>query len=647
MGAALFQIIEGKEKPVAFLSRTLSPAEKNYTVTELELTAVVWGLKRLRHLVYGVKLKIHTDHHSICWLYKAKRDELSPKLCRMLLVLGDYDIEGVYHISGKKHEVPDCLSRFPVAQYDASIDDLQELPLLITNASRLLQRQNEDSQCQEIVKNLNNGCKRTSKKYAMHNDVLVYRNPRNQQIVPFVPKADRATILMECHDDPFSSHQGFSRTFLKIQARYYWPTIKQDVFKYVQSCHDCQSRKIPKQKPLGLMQFIEIPEQPFERIQIDIMGPFTRSSNGNKYVVTAVDYLTKWMEAKALREISAETVAKFIIEQIVLRSGLPRIIQTDRGTNFTSDLFQEMTKMLGIRHNISTAYHPQSQGVVERSHATLTDCLAMYVGSDQKDWDRMISHCVFAINTSVNETTKYSPFFLIHGREPLLPKEVELGITQHVMLEEILRRMQEARALAGERIHIQQNKNAERLNTHRRDGEFSIGDQVLLRKFVKKKNLSSKLMHYYYGPYVIVQKVSDVNFVIEAKVGKRVHRETVHIDKLKPYYERSEEEEEIQSANKCENKNGREDDDANNCELKNDELISIIPNNEVKLDNISVPDRVNEHQSRYNLRRRKINQIKTIQSRTIFPSKKRGEDEEDQDGDSHHHRDSYHEPYDN
>jgi hypothetical protein len=213
------------------------------------------------------------------------------------------------------------------------------------------------------------------------------------------------------------------------------------------------------------------------------------------------------------------------------------------------------------------------------------------------------------------------------------------------MLDEILRRMQEARALARKfprklGIHIQQSKNAERSNIHRRDGDFSIGEKVLLRKFVKKKNLSSKLMHYYYGPYVIVHKVFDVNFVIEAKVGKRVHKETVHIDKLKPYYERSDEEE-IQSANKYQNNNGREDDDANICELKNDGLISILPNNEVKLDNISVPDRVNEHQSRYNLRRRKINQIRTIQSRIIFPSKKRGEDIEDQVENSHHHRDRY------
>jgi transposase InsO family protein len=384
----------------------------------------------------------------------------------MALVLSDYDIEGIYHISGIKHEVPDCLSRFPTSAYNPEEDDLQEIPLLTLGRSQVAEAQDADPQLKAIKDSIkNDSCPRNHRKYALINNVLHYTNPRTGHQTFVVPLSLRRAVLSEGHDDPLSGHLGFHKTYHKISARYYWPRIRHDIFHHVNSCHHCQVRKIPRAKPSGLMQSIEVPERPFSRVQIDVMGPFTRSGKQNKYVVTCIDYLSKYIEIRPIKEATTETVALFFLEQIVCRHGCPDIVMSDRGTTFTSELFQELNKQLGIDHRTSTAYHPQTQGLVERSHSTLTDCIAIYAASNQKDWCSLIPHLQFAINSSVQETTGYSPHYLLHGQEPTLPLEAQLGITKHVALDEILGRMEEARRIARQNILVKQEKDAERVNS--------------------------------------------------------------------------------------------------------------------------------------------------------------------------------------
>jgi hypothetical protein len=381
--------------------------------------------------------------------------------------------------------------------------------------------------------------------------VLYYKDRNTFKETIVVPLKLRKSILLECHDDPISGHLGMFKTYSKIKARYYWPKMRKDICKYVQSCDACQKRKIPTTKRTGKMQFFDVNEQPFSRLQVDIMGPFKRSSCGKKYVVTAIDYLTKWIEARALAEANTETVANFLVEQIMCRHSCPTIIQTDRGTTFTSELFQEVMKKLGISHQISTAYHPESQGLVERSHATLTNCLSIYTDANQKNWPKFLHHIVFGINCSVQETTQHSSFFLLYGREATLPIEASIGLSKYPQLDEIIAQGQEARKIAKSNIEIRQKQYAEAINKDRRESPFKVGDQVLLRKFTKKRGFSSKLFHYYYGPYTIIEQKSPVNFIIEMRTKTRTYRETVHCDKLKFYYERDAFKNEPDSDPKC------------------------------------------------------------------------------------------------
>lgn len=385
----------------------------------------------------------------------------------MAMALAEFDIIGIFHISGKKHEVPDCLSRFPATDY-SNQDKLRDLPLLSIKTIGITEMQEADDEIKQIKQDLAKGNSRTNKKFVIKKNVLYYKNTCFDKTTLFIPKHMRNSVLVESHDDPlFGAHLGFYKTWKKIEMRYYWPRMKKDIANYVRSCHKCQQRKIPRHKKFGTMQFIEVPKQAFERVQIDVMGPFTTSSKGNKYVVTAIDYLTKWIEARAIKESTTENIAKFTVEQIICRHGCPKIIHTDRGTTFTSSLFQEINKFMGITHRVSTSYHPESQGLVEKSNSTLTDCMSMYAATNLKNWDVLLPHIVFAVNCSIQETTQESPFYLLYGREAVLPIESQLNLSKHATLEELIQNVQDARIIAGNRILSRQAQYAKKVNETR------------------------------------------------------------------------------------------------------------------------------------------------------------------------------------
>jgi len=600
LGAALFQIVNGIEKPVAYISRSLNLAEKNYTTTQLELLAISWSLTRLRNLIYGIPIKIYTDHHALCWLLRSTKNELSPKLCRMALTLAEYNIIGIFHISGIKHRVPDCLSRYPTTEFSEK-ETLRELPILSIQTTNVVTMQENDPEIEVIKNKLLNNEPRSTKKYSLIHGILYYRNVKANRDTLFIPQHMRTVIMTEFHEDPISGgHLGFFKTFQKIKQRYCWPKMKQQIGQHVQACHNCQTRIIQRHKPYGTMQFFEIPKEAFHRIQIDVMGPFTNSTKGNKYVVTAIDYLTKWIEAKAIKEATTENIAKFTVEQIICRHGCPKVINTDRGTTFTSELFQELNKFMGITHKVSTAYHPQTQGLVEKSHNTLTDCLSMYTSATLKNWDSLLPHIVFAINCSIHETTRYSPFYLLYDREAVVPLESNILLSKHATLEEIIANMKDARIIAGNRIHSKQHQYRQLVNSKRLQKEFSIGDLVLVRKFIKKKRLSTKLMHYFYCPYTIKEKINDVNYLIEYTNKKRVFRETVHVEKIKHYYERNEN---GISGDIITNKANEEDQYAH----KKDDSIPTTSDliEELECTGLYIGEDENENVAHYNLRKRK------------------------------------------
>lgn len=201
-----------------------------------------------------------------------------------------------------------------------------------------------------------------------------------------------------------------------------------DIKAYCENCKNCLTIKSSSRIRAPL---VPLPVgYPFERVAMDILGPLPMTENGNKYVLVFSEYLTKFATRCAISDISAKTVAEKFLEEIILRHGSPKKLLTDQGKNFTSKLISELCILCQIKKSQTTPYHPQCDGLVERFNKTLSNMLAMYVNERHNDWDRFLSFCFLAYNSSNQESTKFSPCFLLYGRNPILPTEIAFSNNQ-------------------------------------------------------------------------------------------------------------------------------------------------------------------------------------------------------------------------
>ena len=172
-----------------------------------------------------------------------------------------------------------------------------------------------------------------------------------------MPKELREEIMEACHSDKWLAHLGITRTQDRLEERYYWPRMAQNIRGYVRLCRSCQTRKTPPGKPLGLIENIWV-ARPFEKVGIDMLGPFPASAAGNVNVIVAVDYLTKWAEARAMKTATAQDAAEFFVEEIVLRHEAPKSMVTDCGKCFIADFTKQVMRRMEVDHRTTTPYHP-------------------------------------------------------------------------------------------------------------------------------------------------------------------------------------------------------------------------------------------------------------------------------------------------
>jgi len=203
--------------------------------------------------------------------------------------------------------------------------------------------------------------KRITNNFEARNEKL-YKKKNNGKMARVLQDNEKDAILFMTHNHETGGHFGVDATYNKIAERYYWKGMYNDTKEYVKSCDACQRRGQKGGK--SYLNPIKVGE-PFERIGIDFVGPLERTKKGNKYILVVTDYLTKWPEAKAMKEATAENVVKFIYEGIICRHGCPKIILSDRGTHFKNKLVEELCEKFEIKHKLSSPYHPQTNGLVE------------------------------------------------------------------------------------------------------------------------------------------------------------------------------------------------------------------------------------------------------------------------------------------
>ncbi|UYV67845.1 hypothetical protein LAZ67_5002210, partial [Cordylochernes scorpioides] len=366
IGAVLAQIQKGKERAIAYASRTLNKAERNYSTTERECLAIIWAIGKFQPYVFGRPFTIVTDHHSLCWLTNLK--DPCGRLARWALRLQEFDVT-VVHKSGRKHQDADCLSRSPL---NCSEDIEEDIPCIVA-LQNFGREQMKDPDLTKIADKIQQ--ETSNKSFIKINDTLHKKITIQWLLV--VPRHLRPEILRNLHDSPTSGHLGFTKTYDRIRKKFYWPGMYRNVRKYVAHCQDCQRRKRQPQLPPGLLQPIPVPIAAFEKVGMDLLGRFPTSMCGNRLIIVCTDYLTKFAITKALPTSESVEVAKFFIKDVILKHGAPREVITDRGRNFTSSMIRDLNKHCRITHRTTTAYHPQTNGLTERLNKTIADMLSI------------------------------------------------------------------------------------------------------------------------------------------------------------------------------------------------------------------------------------------------------------------------------
>ncbi|XP_076877760.1 uncharacterized protein LOC143526887 isoform X2 [Brachyhypopomus gauderio] len=360
-----------------------------------------------------------------------------------------------------------------------------------------------------------------------------------------VPVDLRPQVLALAHDHPCAGHFGVRKTLLHLLKYFYWPTVKSDVAEYCRTCHTCQLVGKPNQKiPPAPLRPIAVTGNPFDHIIIDCVGPLPKTRTGYSYLLTLMCAATRFPEAIPLRSLHTRSVVKALVK-FCTTFGLPKVIQSDQGSNFTSRLFAQVMRELKIKHQMSSAYHPESQGALVRFHQTFKTMLRSYCLETEKDWDEGIPLLLFAIREAVQESTGFTPSELVFGHvvrgplkalyeqwlAPTLPAESKpVGVYVRALRE----KMQLAHSMAKKALVSSQSIMKTRYDKKAVLRSFEVGDQVLALLPI----VGSPLKANFSGPYNVKEKVDDTTYVITTPDRKRKTR-VCHINLLKFYKART------------------------------------------------------------------------------------------------------------
>ncbi|GJV72700.1 reverse transcriptase domain-containing protein [Tanacetum coccineum] len=521
IGAVLGQRKTKHFQPIHYASKTMTEAQIHYTTTEKEMLAVVYAFEKFRPYLVLSKSIVYTDHSALKYLMN--KQDAKPRLLRWVLLLQEFDIT-ILDKKGSENLAADHLSRLENPHKDVleNKDINEHFPLetlgVISNGSTPWFADFANYHAGNfIIKGMSTQQKRKFFKDVKHyfwDDPYLFRICADQIIRRCVSGHEALEILKACHEGPTGGHHSANLTARKVfDAGFFWPTIYRDAHSMIKSCDTCQRQGKISQRdemPQNAIQVCEI----FDIWGIDFMGPFP-SSKGNKYILVAVDYLSKWVEAKALPTNDARVVVKFL-KSLFARFGTPRAIISDRGTHFCNDQFAKVMSKYGVTHRLATAYHPQTSGQVEVSNRGLKRILERTVGENRASWSDKLDDALWAFRTAFKTPIGCTPYQLVYGKSCHLPVELEhkaYWALKHVNFDLKtagdhrklqLNELNELRDQAYENSLIYKEKTKKLHDSKIKNRIFNVGDQVLLFNS-RLKIFSGKLKTRWSGPFTIAQ----------------------------------------------------------------------------------------------------------------------------------------------
>jgi len=525
--------------PVAFYSRSMSPAESNYTIYDKELLGIITALEVWRHHLEGSKLpfQILTDHKNL--LYFRKPQHLNQRQIRWGLFLSKFN----YRISfrpGEKAGKPDALSRRPDYKLNHINEEKIRTTLLkkedfccttIENIDKLIEEQKKDKYCRGILSKLHeNNFK--SVLFKMIKGILHFQ----KKII--VPSTLKAQLLYNYHDTPTNGHQGVSKTLEKLQRFYWWPNMRNDVTNYVHSCTVCGKNKVRRHKPYGKIQPLPVPNRPWEIIGVDFIVYLPNSQN-HTCIMVVVDHLTKMLHLVPCVDVpSAELTAKLLLDNVFRFHGFPRIIVSDHGSQFSSEFWTSLCYALQVKPKLATAHHQQSNGQVERTNATIEQYLRCYCSSAQTEWYSYLPLCELAYNNSIHKSIGMTPFYANYGfnpccninSPPILLKDNASSLTRNWAAHFDSMKKHLIRAKDDYKKYGDVRKSS--------GPKLSVNDKVWLKRFYFTNEPARKLANQYLGPFRILEVRDRLNYRLELPENMHLHP-IFHISQLEPYTERN------------------------------------------------------------------------------------------------------------
>lgn len=566
IGCVLTQEIDKKKHVIAYASRTLSTPERKYSAVEREALAIVWATNHFRQYIEGGPVIVRSDCKALEWLKKA-RDPTS-RLARWAMKISPYHII-IQHRPGTSNANGDFMSRYPIESNEPNSVELNsiEAGLNILEGTNLLDNiyneQRTDPRLEKIIQSLISNptvpfnIKHTS--YVLINNLLYkvrhYNTYTNQRLLGnkhllVIPKTLQNMILQWAHNHPTAGHAGRLKTMHRLSSKVFWPKMRKDVFKYVQSCIPCQQFKYSNSQTAAPMQLHTV-SHPWHTIGIDIMGPFPPTFRQKRFLLVIVDYFTRWVELFALRETTATHISNIIIDEIICRYGIPLYILSDNGPQFVSNLFNGICTALGIARKFTANYHPQSN-MTERVNRNLKTQIAIYAQNHPGSWDKDLQKLAFAIRTSINESTGDTPAFLNFGRDPIVPLDLMINTPkptiptntpeQKFIIEyrqNLINSLRNTYNLVQEHSEIKKLLQKQQYDKHTVNRNFLVGDLVwveLPNPQIGNTTISHKLRPKYQGPCRLIEQVSPSTFIV-LRIKDNVNIGTTNVDRMKLYYE--------------------------------------------------------------------------------------------------------------
>ena len=358
----------------------------------------------------------------------------------------------------------------------------------------------------------------------------------------FLPEKYQDLGMRKCHDEIVGGgHLGEQATINRVREHFWWPTLPLDVVSYVKECPECNLERAPARRKIMPLRPHGVPCTPWHTIGMDILGPFSKQQSkvsGNRYALVAIDFLTHAVEVMPLRDQLSATVIEAFEDGVCCRHGWPRVLLTDQGSNFTSEMMRTYAQRLSIKQMYTAAHHQSANGLAEGVNKAIVRQIRAYITDNPEDWSANLAKFVFNLNTRTNRGTNESPFYLTYGRDPWYPLNFLFPMgCEDQQPYEVQKHVQNLRdAWNYAQVYSARSREAMRIkhDVLHRLTSYSVGDQVFLMNDARVPGKSKKLFHLWSGPFRVIDKLDEGHYRLSRGMGDSWN-EVVHGARLKLY----------------------------------------------------------------------------------------------------------------